>query len=320
MDSRQERRPRTFERDDRRRQYLATRRGTLPRWVALIVDGRGERPIPIRSEDVAVCAGRARRSPSERFKWPVPCQAYDVSMSRASTRRAPRRALPRVPWLPALALNSSLRFPVGQSVPLGPREVDVALTTAEDTLRDLGFRVSDAASRGPGRTPPREPPNGGTPVRVAERAVRRGPIYRPALHAILALMGAGLVLATVETYLAGPLVYSVPWVLGTGMLSLGLWFRYGRTFESDVIVALVRGGRGAKELTGTEGPREVIWQAGRVRSVLHGGQRTAVKVIGCHPVQMRELVHAIGAFESRVRSVPTPAVGPAPSPGRRGVA
>ena len=320
MDSRQGHRPSTSERDDRRRQNLATRRSTLPRWVALIVDSRGERPIPIPSHDSALCAGRPRRSHSERFKWPVPCQAQYVSMSRVSTRRTPRRTTPGVPWLPALALNSSLRFPVGQSVPLGPREVDVALTTAEDTLRNLGFRVSDAATRGSGRPPPGKPPNGGPPVRVAERAIRRGPIYRPALHAILALMGAGLVLATVETYLAGPLVYSVPWVLGAGVLSLGLWFRYGRTFESDVIVAMIRGSRGAKELAGAEGAREVVWQAGRVRSVLHGGQRTAVKVIGCHPVQMRELVQAIGTFVTRVRSVPAPAVSPASSSGRRGVA
>lgn len=231
-------------------------------------------------------------------------------MTSRARRARPRKPYRVPPWLPTLSLAASLRFSVGQSVALRAVPAGRALAQAEETLRERGFRVSPPASSAVAKASGGAGSEGVT-VRVAERDVRRGPMDRPVVEAVVALLGGGIVLGVVETLLAGTPFYAGPWVLGAALVSLALWLRYGRTFESDVIVALVRarvdaGGSGGEDLASARpaSPVEVLWQTGRVRSVLHGGRRIAVRVIECHPVQVRELIHVIDQFDTRFRRSP----------------
>lgn len=177
-----------------------------------------------------------------------------------------------------------------------------------DVLRDHGFRVSSlpyelrlSTSEG-SLTEVRE-------VQIAERNLRRGPTNPPALHAVLALVGAGLVLGILETYLAGSVVYALPWVVATLAFSLVLWLRYGRTFESDVIVATARDTSEASDRSlAAAGPvvsPEVFLEAGRVQSALHGGKRIAVRLLDCPPAHIRELVSVVHRFEALVKDSST---------------
>jgi hypothetical protein len=260
--------------------------------------------------------GRPPGSEGERLKSRLPYRATEPAMKRRSNPGIPKT--PREPRHrgPPLGLNASLEFTVGQSVLLGDRTMESARSMVRDVLRGRGFRVNSLPagllSRSGGSSPTET-----RLVQVAERNVRRGPTNPPTLHAILALVGAGLVLGILDTILAGAVIYVTPWIAAAAAVSLALWLRYGRTFESDVIIAAVRDTSGTSG--GTPGAKgqvvspEVFLEAGRVLSVVHGGKRTAVQTLDCPPPHIRELVNVVHTFETLAKN---PSAGSVAAPSR----
>jgi len=161
----------------------------------------------------------------------------------------------------------------------------------------------------------------------AERNVRRVPTHTGMRVSMGVLVGAGIALGAVDGVLVGGVWYTFPWFLG-GLLAAGLlWWRYGRTYESEVIEARFSGTSPADRApVGSPGTRTrgvVLWSAGRVRSVLFSGTRTAIGVLDCPIPLMEALGSVIRRFETEVASpggVPPPPTaadppGPAPVPG-----
>jgi hypothetical protein len=185
-----------------------------------------------------------------------------------------------------------------------------------DVLREHGFRVTPRAPGLPQRTIDATVPQEDQ-GQVAERNVRRGPTNPPALHAMLALGGSGLAFAVIEVLLGGTLIYVAPWVVAALALVFFIWLRYGRTFESEVIVATVRL-TSETSVPGFEGAvsPEVALEAGRVLSMLHGGERTAVQVVDCPPPHVRELVSVVQRFEALAREARSGSVAAATSSAR----
>jgi hypothetical protein len=191
-----------------------------------------------------------------------------------------------------LEFDASLRFPTVRSVSLPHRGTQPVASFLSASLREGGFLVSTQPSPlGLRAEDPRSTPEG--LFLKAERDIQRGPTSRTTFEFLLGLLGAGFALGTLETYLAGSLVYGLLWVLGAATLGAAFWYRYGRSFESEVIVAAVRipSSTGSRDriARGTTGPPVVVCQAGRVRSVLHGGHRTVVEVLDC-PIPLTRLL------------------------------
>jgi len=122
-------------------------------------------------------------------------------------------------------------------------------------------------------------------------------------------VGAGICLGAVDGLLIGGLWYTFPWFLG-GLAAAGLlWWRYGRTYESEVIAAQFSGmavvARGAAATAGRPSNGIVVWSAGRVRSVLFAGTRTAIGVIDCPIPLMESLGGVVRRFESELATPTT---------------
>ena len=137
---------------------------------------------------------------------------------------------------------------------------------------------------------------------LAEKNVRRVATHVSTRVTMGVLVAAGVGLGGVDAYLAGSLIYGVPWfAIGFGIAGL-MWWRYGRTFESDVVRVIVRLPRGgSRDSLGPPGPLEVGWGAGRVRSVLFSGERTTVAVVDCPVPLMESLSRAVHRFEAECR-------------------
>jgi hypothetical protein len=214
--------------------------------------------------------------------------------AQAPPRESLRRPLPPLVGLP------SRKLPVGQSVVLRGVAPDRALDEIRDLLGADGFRV-DLYPAADGGAPSR------TSVGIAERHVRVGPTSAAGIESVAALMGAGLTLGTIEGLLTGNLAYALPWVLGGIVLSVVFWARYGRTFDSEIIVVQIRPGSapaGATDVARSgPGVGSAVFSAARVRSDLHGGERAAVRVIDCPQPLILELASAVRRFESRTGSV-----------------
>jgi hypothetical protein len=156
-------------------------------------------------------------------------------------------------------------------------------------------------------------------VLSAERSVKRVATDTTMHVALVGLVAAGVGLGALEAYLFGGAQYAIPWCLGGLALAGLLWWRYGRTYESEVIVVSVSvpllQNHDTSEPTGTVRREEVSWSAGRVRSILFGGTRTAVSVKDCPVPLMEALAGAVRRFESDVRLSASQAPGPVSGPG-----
>ena len=217
---------------------------------------------------------------------------------------APRRPGPqprRIGDLPPLRSADRLALPVGQRVPM-PSATGEAVTSAVSTaVEERGFTVVETRHA---ERPEGVPPGSEARMVSAERAVRRVPTDSRMRVSLSALTAAGVGLGALEAYLFGGAQFAIPWCLGGLALSGLLWWRYGRTYESEVIVVVVAGSpgleRAVSESTGPRRREDVAWSAGRVRSILFGGTRTAVGVKDC-PVQLMEaLGGVVRRFEADV--------------------
>jgi hypothetical protein len=192
-------------------------------------------------------------------------------------------------------------MPVGQSAKVPPtrnRSVSPAFSAALDSG---GFALVPSS-------PPLTDRSGGIAwdgrTVFAERYVRRVGTHTGMQVSMGVLVGAGICLGAVDGLLVGGLWYTFPWFLG-GLAAAGLlWWRYGRTYESEVIAARFlgapRSGHGPVEGTGAPAGGIVVWSAGRVRSVLFSGTRTAVGVLDCPIPLMEGLGGVVRRFQSEL--------------------
>ena len=139
-------------------------------------------------------------------------------------------------------------------------------------------------------------------VLFAERNVRRVPTHAGMLVSMGVIVGASISLGAVDGLLVGGLWYTFPWFIG-GLVAAGiLWWRYGRTYESEVLSARMSGAvppsTATVPTTATRGA--IVWSAGRVRSVLFAGTRTAVGVLDCPIPLMESLGGIVRTFQSEV--------------------
>jgi hypothetical protein len=141
---------------------------------------------------------------------------------------------------------------------------------------------------------------------IAERRRHPTPMLRPMKFSIYTLFGAALTLGAFDTVAVGTPVILLPWVAGAGVIAGVFWFGYGRSFESDVVVATWRP---AAEFGGGIPPSGravpgVVWRGGRVRSDIRGRTRTAVRVAAV-PELAGDLAEVARLFSTRLDAATT---------------
>ncbi len=182
--------------------------------------------------------------------------------------------------VPTLFLPADVPLPLRQDVPLPdvpwPRVAD----TIRSTLAAGGFQILSASE-----TPPAagETSFGGFPRKsetVAERRRQRAPMPAPTRVSVYVLFGAGLGLGIFDAVAVGVPIVALAWAGGSALVAALFWLRYGRSFQSEVVVVALRWGRPTKATPGSvDHPTpHVAWFAGRIRSDVRGGHRTAVEV------------------------------------------
>jgi len=189
-------------------------------------------------------------------------------------------------------------MPVEQRSPFPPQPAEAVADAFASSLAAGSFAL--VVGGGPRNESPGTRLLAGRTV-FAERNVRRVATHTGMVVSMGVLVGAGIALGAVDGLLIGVLLYTFPWFL-VGLGAAGaLWWRYGRTYESEVVAATLTAG-------------VVIWNAGRVRSVLFAGVRTAVGVIDCPIPLMEGLGSMARRFEAQVqREGPPPTGTTAPS-------
>jgi hypothetical protein len=212
-------------------------------------------------------------------------------------------------------------LPVGQKVGLPSRPPGTVSSAVSTAVQEGGFTIVE--------TNLAQPPEVAAPMTqnhrlFAERSVRRVATDQRMRVSLWALVGAGVGLGALDAFLFGRAVAALPWCLGGLVLAGLVYWGYGRTYESEVIVVSVstpeladpRGPAAA----GVVSPGHMAWNVGRVRSILFGGARTAVAVKDCPVPLMEALATAVHRFEAELgRSVPRASPAVSPSAGVRPV-
>jgi len=233
-----------------------------------------------------------------------------------SVPRRPRAPPRRLVGPPPIRSVDRLPLPVGQRVPVPPAPDETVSSAVSVAVEERGFFVVETRLV---RRPEGAAPGTGARLLSAERSVRRVATDTSMRVSLGALMAAGAGLGALEAYLFGGAQYAIPWCLGGLALAGLLWWRYGRTYESEVIVVSVSAppaaNRATSEPTGTGAREHVAWSAGRVRSILFGGSRTAVGVKDCPVPLMDALTGAVRRFEAELRPAVPRAPGTFPTSG-----
>ncbi len=102
---------------------------------------------------------------------------------------------------------------------------------------------------------------------VAERDPVGAPMSPMGKLSVYTLLGAGIGLGIFDAIVVGAPLVAIPWGLGAVAVAALFWYRYGRGFESDVVVSVFRpDGR-------------LIWFGGRVRSDVRAGDRVGYAAV-----------------------------------------
>jgi hypothetical protein len=195
----------------------------------------------------------------------------------------------------------SLALPVGQKVSIRSGSDEMIAAALLQAAGSEGFAPVESSLAGSAGVRSVTP----SPRRkslVAERNVRRvptGPVMRTAAAVVL---GAGAALGGLDAYIVGVPILAGPWIGAAGLAVLLLWIRYGQNYESEVIAAAILisppGPPGRTGGGDPKGGKNVLWSAGRVRSVAFAGNRTAIAVVDCPVSLMEALVQVVRRFES----------------------
>lgn len=197
-----------------------------------------------------------------------------------------------------LNLPNIAGFPYHQTLSLSTGKVEETRTRLRAAMISAGFRIAVSKIRIPSEL------GGGRVIGdavVAERDLRRAPMSRRKRLASVVVFSAGIALGGLDALLFLNPLFAVPWVAGTGVGALFLWFAFGRAYASEVVVAIIGLDPKQPEPTSPEVPQphRVTWLAAEVRSeVFPGsatGNRDAVEVSGNFPA-VRALRAAVTSF------------------------
>lgn len=202
-----------------------------------------------------------------------------------------------------LPLRAIERYPmsVGQSASIVGAPPDAVSAAFSAALDSGGFSLVPVAR-------PTETENGGGLVSgrtvFAERNVRRVATHAGMIVSMSVIFGAGVALGAVDGILVGGIWYTFPWFFGGAAAAGLLWWRYGRTYESEVIAVQLLGssptGLAPASRPGSVASGTVVFKAGRVRSVAFSGTRTAVGVLDCPISLMESLGGVVRRFQSEL--------------------
>lgn len=224
----------------------------------------------------------------------------------------PKRGLagrpPRPRWSTAepLRLLPDLVLPLRQDVPLAEFSWPHVTDAIRQTLGSAGFQIV-SISEAPGSGPPASRP--GFPGRsetVAERRRRSVPMPAPAKVSVYALFGAGLALGVFDALAVQTPLVALPWAGGAAAVAFLFWYRYARSFDSEVVVVVLRPSAPAARSAGPAiGPTaSLAWFAGQVRSHARGSSRVSAEV-WVPPGLAREVGALTRDFLARL-AAPTP--------------
>ena len=210
-----------------------------------------------------------------------------------------------VEGLPPLSSVDRYPLPVSQTVVLPPGALPRASRVATSLLQTGGFTLVPR---------PRDPehadaePNAEGDVVYAERSALRVATHISMLATVGVLVGAGISLGAVDALVFGNLLYAAPWIAVGVVGASVLWWKYGRGYESELVavhvLTVAHGARPLGESPATSPVGEVMWSAGRVRSVLFAGTRTVVGVVDCPIPLMRTLGAMARRFEAEISAPP----------------
>lgn len=223
-------------------------------------------------------------------------------MPMATVPQEPPRPLRRVPPIRSI---DQYPLPVGQNVVVLVRSPEEVPSAARAALGASGFTVVQTSGTSmSGNAAPESRP----PVLFAERSVRRVETHISMRMSVGVLVGAGVSLGAVDGLILGKAIYAFPWI-GVGLIGAGiLWWRYGRSFESEVVALhcspLPQDRSSSTEGSGAAPRMNAAWSAGRVRSVLFAGSRTAVGVVDCPIPLMEDLSKVVRTFEGELGASP----------------
>jgi hypothetical protein len=189
---------------------------------------------------------------------------------RADPRRMPRLG-GRAGLLP-LHLDPDLHLPLRQEVrlpSLPPAQLAVAVRSTLDAagfaiVSGFGVRRPGVPDGSHGSPPPYEG--------YGERGRTMVPMSSASKTSVYTILGAGLGLGIFDAVSIGAPLVAFPWVGGAVAITILLWLRYGRSFQSDVVAVVLRPTR-ATAPTAPEGTM-VVLLGGRVRSDVRAGDRT----------------------------------------------
>jgi len=193
-----------------------------------------------------------------------------------------------------------LTLPVGQKVSAAGRSWEALVQGILSALGGSDFKVVESTlGSAPGN---HGAGDGSAGELLAERKVRQVGAGASMRLSIAVLVGAGVGLGALDMYIAGSVVYAVPWIALAGLGAFLLWFRYGRMYQSEVMAVEVTFRPAAQGPAGSEPSHdrtaEVAWRVGRIRSVAYAGSRAAVDVEDCPVALMDALVRAVRRFQS----------------------
>lgn len=200
-------------------------------------------------------------------------------------------------------------FPYRQVVRLENGSVDDAARIVRRTLTDLGFDVGGNASGASATTRPGSTQTAESLLILGERNLSRDTMDAATIATLAIVVVSGAVLGVVDAFITRNWIAVPAWLASFGLVAALLWVAFGRSYRSDVVVALVGGDRSRP---GPPGPPEgasrpvlVTWLAGRVRSELRAAPSPDTR----RAARVQEAYGVVGVLASVVRAFRTQAEG-----------
>jgi hypothetical protein len=193
--------------------------------------------------------------------------------------RGPEKGLP-------LRSYPEFALPVGQRVRGSGRGSEALVEAARSALAAQGFRSV---------TPTRSDPTPLRPIVVAERELHRVRMQPSMRVAVWVLVGAGALIGVLDSLVVGTWALLLLWLAAFGLVGFLLWLRYGRQYESELVLAVAIA---ATEPGRDPGGADLVIRGGRVRFIGFDGARTPTEVVDCPVPLMDALAAAVRQVES----------------------
>ena len=136
---------------------------------------------------------------------------------------------------------------------------------------------------------------------VGERKLLREQTDRRVLEALAVVVAGGGVLGVFDAFATSAWLVVPLWVGAFAVVAALFWFVFGRSYRSDLVVALIevaRTGAGASPAADSPLPVSVTWFAGHVRSEVKGAPSSHTRRI----VRFREASGVVSMLATVIRT------------------